>query len=654
MNRILLFTIILFFATTVGAQQNYVPNGDFEYYSQCPYSHSQMQFATGWRAYTSGTPDYISTCATFWGISVPSNAFGYQQPASGQAYVGIYAAGGMGEYKEYITRQITPLTVGGEYEFSMSVSVADSAVEGTSDLGAYFYNSGPNFVSTVKALQVTPQIIFTKEGILKDTVNWVRLTGIFVATQPYDNIVIGSFIDSNTRTIFDPPPDPPAPFYYIDSVVVKLLDTFDVKYTDTLLCAGDAIQVKYWARLHTTPGTIVTMQLSDANGSFAQPVDIGSDTTNKSGLITCRIPANTPSGKGYRIRAVSTYNSEVSVDNEIDIKIVNVDNLVAANNGPVCYNDTLRLTATQDTSGATYTWTGPGFGSVKQNPVRYNPVKANAGDYIVTAKIYRCTRSDTTTVEVLDGNRAKNVKATGSSPVCVGDSVLLNGDSDTGPFVYAWTGPASYRSDGKEDLFTAIDTTASGWYVFSATDRECIVKDSVNVKVNPLPMKPELTSNSPVGVRDILSLQLLNPTPGASVVWTGPGGFKSTSPQPNVGSLTIDRSGKYFLTTELNGCSDSSSIEVFIYDIKDTNKIVLYPNPNDGSFTIEGLMQDDKAIPIAVYSSMGMRIHKQDLIPVNKILSEKVTLKGKLSSGVYYAELFVNRKTVIIPFTVVK
>lgn len=54
-------------------------------------------------------------------------------------------------------------------------------------------------------------------------------------------------------------------------------------------------------------GNVYTAQLSDASGSFAVPVSIGTLTsTANSGTINVTIPAGTPSGTGYIIRIVSS------------------------------------------------------------------------------------------------------------------------------------------------------------------------------------------------------------------------------------------------------------------------------------------------------------------------------------------------------------
>ncbi|MCB0696166.1 MAG: T9SS type A sorting domain-containing protein [Chitinophagaceae bacterium] len=664
MKNVLSVILMLLTSLFANAQQNYVPNGDFEDYVGCPSDYSQINLARGWRKYSGGTPDYFNSCATNWRLSTPANYFGYQQPASGQGYVGVYASNGLGEYKEYVTRDIIPLTPGGEYEVSLSLSLCDTSDTAESDIGVFFYKSGPAFIYADTTPPVKPQVIFTSYGYLEDQVNWMRLTKTFVADSAYDNIVIGSFKDSNSRTIFEPLPSVPfppgvtgvdVPYYYIDSIVVRLLDTVKVEYTDGILCAGDAIQVKYWTRLLSPANNVVTIQLSDANGSFANPVEIGSKQSNKSGLMVCNIPPNTPNGNGYRIRAVCTAPAETSVDNGVDISIVHIDNLVALNNGPVCANDTLRLTATQDTTGATYKWTGPNnFGSFLQNPVLTGPVKANAGDYVVTAKIYRCTTSDTTTVEVLEGNRAHNVQATSNSPVCAGDSLLLSGDAEgSSPFEYSWEGPVGFSASEKGVASLTKTKDESGKYIFSVRDKECVVRDTVEVVVNPAAVKPVLAANTPLGIHGTLHLELTNPTIGASVMWTGPEGFSNNTYNPSIPDVSLSQTGTYKLITEYLGCSDSSEIEVRIYDVKDTGTFVLYPNPNSGTFTIKGLVYNDNPIPVVIFSTLGGEIHKQDLIPINKIVSDKIELQGRLWSGVYFAKLFIGRETVIVPFTVV-
>lgn len=63
----------------------------------------------------------------------------------------------------------------------------------------------------------------------------------------------------------------------------------------------------------TKPGETFTAQLSDQNGSFASPVNIGTGAT--SGTINATIPADAIPGTGYKIRVVSSVTNTISSDN---------------------------------------------------------------------------------------------------------------------------------------------------------------------------------------------------------------------------------------------------------------------------------------------------------------------------------------------------
>lgn len=61
-----------------------------------------------------------------------------------------------------------------------------------------------------------------------------------------------------------------------------------------------------------TAGNVYTAQLSDATGSFAAPITIGTfSSTANTGTINITIPAGTPTGSGYLIRIVSNAPSTI-------------------------------------------------------------------------------------------------------------------------------------------------------------------------------------------------------------------------------------------------------------------------------------------------------------------------------------------------------
>ena len=69
-------------------------------------------------------------------------------------------------------------------------------------------------------------------------------------------------------------------------------------------------------------GNVFQAYLSDGAGSFASETLIGSDTAIVAGTINAKIPANTPSGAGYRIRVKSTDPALTASDNGVNLQVV--------------------------------------------------------------------------------------------------------------------------------------------------------------------------------------------------------------------------------------------------------------------------------------------------------------------------------------------
>lgn len=71
---------------------------------------------------------------------------------------------------------------------------------------------------------------------------------------------------------------------------------------------------------YNTP-VVFNAQLSDATGSFANPVTIGTITSTSSNSITAVVPMNIATGAKYRVRVVCASPSEIGNDNGLDIAI---------------------------------------------------------------------------------------------------------------------------------------------------------------------------------------------------------------------------------------------------------------------------------------------------------------------------------------------
>ncbi|NLO18389.1 MAG: T9SS type A sorting domain-containing protein [Ignavibacteria bacterium] len=86
-------------------------------------------------------------------------------------------------------------------------------------------------------------------------------------------------------------------------------------------CAGASFNISFTVNEPFFTGNVFTAQLSDANGSFASPVNIGTLNSVNSGSISVIIPQNTGSGTAYRIRVVGSNPYTVGSNNGSNLSI---------------------------------------------------------------------------------------------------------------------------------------------------------------------------------------------------------------------------------------------------------------------------------------------------------------------------------------------
>jgi hypothetical protein len=158
---------------------------------------------------------------------------------------------------------------------------------------------------------------------------------------------------------------------------------------------GASVSVPFTAAGSFSGGNTFTAQLSNASGSFASPVTIGSVTSGTSSTIAATIPANTPTGTGYRIRVVSSSPVLTANDNgsNITINLVNTavtpatpqtlaanvaGNLLTVTETPAASSREWRFATV---SGGPYTAFSPAA-----NNTTFAPQFANAGIYYVIAQ----------------------------------------------------------------------------------------------------------------------------------------------------------------------------------------------------------------------------------------------------------------------------
>jgi Ig-like domain CHU_C associated/Lectin C-type domain/HYR domain len=122
--------------------------------------------------------------------------------------------------------------------------------------------------------------------------------------------------------------------------------------TGSPFCAGNTVSVPFTIQGNFVTGNVFTAQLSDAGGSFASPVTLGTLTQNTAGTIAGTIPAGTLAGSGYRIRVVG---SSPAVTGSVNGSALII-------NAPATVTPGSTLTACQSAAPSPITLTGAGIG----------------------------------------------------------------------------------------------------------------------------------------------------------------------------------------------------------------------------------------------------------------------------------------------------
>jgi lysophospholipase L1-like esterase len=131
------------------------------------------------------------------------------------------------------------------------------------------------------------------------------------------------------------------------------------------LCMGQSLGVPFTVTGTYNTGNVFTAQLSDANGSFAAPVSIGSLAGTANGIIAAAIPSTIAQGSNYRIRVVSSNPVITGTDNGSNLRISAIPALTSTLTPPaICNNAVFSYTPTSSVSGTTFNWSRAAIGGI--------------------------------------------------------------------------------------------------------------------------------------------------------------------------------------------------------------------------------------------------------------------------------------------------
>jgi len=220
-----LFTTVFCAVINLSLGQNLVLNGDFESYSDCPSGPEQLDLVENWFDPTpnngneSGSPDYFNSCSENWVVTVPETNWGYQEPHSGDGFVGILTYLEPDEnFREYIETRISePLIANNCYGLKFYISLGEACQYSGNDLQVFFSTDSVAGIENHLPLPFSPQIVFNDSIVHYP--DWLELSAEYYAHGGEEYLVIGNFKDDTETTLVDQGPDEQQSIYvFIDDV----------------------------------------------------------------------------------------------------------------------------------------------------------------------------------------------------------------------------------------------------------------------------------------------------------------------------------------------------------------------------------------------------------------------------------------------------
>jgi hypothetical protein len=303
----------------------------------------------------------------------------------------------------------------------------------------------------------------------------------------------------------------------------------------------------------------------------------------------------------------------------------------------LCVNSGYYYYSTQ-TGFTNYAWTVSSGGTIISgtgtNTIQISWNNAGAQSVSVTyTNSFGCPPPNPAVLQVtVNGLPAAAGTITGTAVVCAGaNAIAYSVPVVTGASAYVWTVPAGafiVSGSGTRSILVDFGANAMSGNITVYGNNLCgngNPSPDFAVTVNPIPAAPVITATGYV---------LSSDAPSGNQ-WFVNGILIIGSTQQ---TYTVYVDGEYWDVVTINGCSsaESNHIPMVITGIEETHTgpISVYPNPNDGQFTVNISSVKQESFNISVVNNIGVKIMEINNIVVNGNLEKIIDLRP-VPGGIY-------------------
>jgi len=340
----------------------------------------------------------------------------------------------------------------------------------------------------------------------------------------------------------------------------------------------------------------------------------------------------------------------------------------AGGNGTACAGSAYQLNG-MAVAYDSLLWTTAGTG-VFSNPKILNPLYTpsqadiNAGSVSLTLEAFSSQSHDTTNTLVLSFAQPPTANAGGAQQVCAGTAYTASAASATNYSTLQW----STSGDGAFDNSTILnpvytpganDIQNGSLYLklsaISGTSSCPVATDSLLLTVNALPVVHLGNDTSVCGGHQLI----LDPkvADAASYLWHPSGATTSTLTVDTIGtglglkSISVD-------VTNSKTCVGSGTINITFIPCAGIGELKgvsfkLYPNPNNGLFTVDFNASQKENIDINVVNQSGVTVYTLSNLEVSGSVSRIIDL-GTLPQGAYFFRISNGNDSTMKKFVIQK
>ncbi len=285
----------------------------------------------------------------------------------------------------------------------------------------------------------------------------------------------------------------------------------------------------------------------------------------------------------------------------------------------ICSGTATSIALTSGVAGTTFVWTvsqvgvsgaANASGSTIAQTLNTTGAVAGTATYTILPSANGC--AGTPIVVTITVNPVPSVTATPSSQaLCSGSAATIVLTSNVGGTTFSWTETQTNVSGASPGSGSTITQTLTATGAIPGTVTYTITPSAsacggapivATVTVNPIPVAPTASSNSPVCLSNTINLTAGN-VAGATYSWSGPNGFSSSTQNPSIPNAGFADAGTYSVNVTVNGCTGPNQTVTVVVNTPPPS--ILSPTSNSPVCTGQTLNLTIGTITSASYNWSG-------------------------------------------------